>query len=41
MHTLVFDLQTGELTEVPLTPEEQAEYDAAIAQAPQTEEPTS
>jgi hypothetical protein len=41
MHKIVVDLQTGEVTEVPLTPEEQAEYDAAIAQPPQTDEQTS
>jgi hypothetical protein len=38
MHKIVVNVQTGEVTEVPLTPEEQAAYDAAQQQ---TEEPTS
>jgi hypothetical protein len=40
MHRIVVDVQTGEVTEVPLTPEEQAAFDAAQAQQ-QTEEPTA
>ena len=41
MHRIVVNVQTGEVTEVPLTPEEQAAYDAAQEeQPPQTEEPT-
>jgi len=40
MHRIVVDVQTGEVTEVPLTPEEQAAFDAAQEQQ-QTEEPTS
>jgi hypothetical protein len=41
MHKLAFNILTGEVTEVPFTPEEQAEYDAAIAQLPPTDEQTS
>lgn len=37
MHKIVVDVQTGEITEVPLTPEEQAAYDAALAQEQQTQ----
>jgi hypothetical protein len=33
MHRTVINVQTGEITEVPLTEEEQAAYDAAQAQA--------
>ena len=40
MHRIVIDVQTGEVTEVPLTPEEQAAFDAAQAQQ-QIEEPTA
>jgi hypothetical protein len=36
MHKTVVDLQTGEVTQVPLTPEEQAAFDAA---QPASEEP--
>ncbi len=32
MHRIVVNLQTGEVTQVPFTAEEQAAYDAAIAQ---------
>lgn len=32
MHRIVVNLQTGEVTEVEYTAEEQAAYDAAIAQ---------
>ena len=32
MHRIVVNLQTGEVTQVPYTAEEQAAYDAAIAQ---------
>jgi len=32
MHRIVVNLETGEVTEVPLTPEEQAAYDAAQVQ---------
>jgi hypothetical protein len=40
MHRIVVNLQTGEVTQVPLTAEEQAAYDAAIAEqaAQQTQE---
>ena len=30
-HRIVVDVQTGEVTQVEYTPEEQAEYDAAVA----------
>ena len=30
-HRIVVDLQTGLITQVEYTPEEQAEYDAAVA----------
>jgi hypothetical protein len=33
MHRIVVDVQTGEVTQVPLTPEEQAAFDAAQAQS--------
>ena len=36
MHRIVVNLQTGEVTQVPLTAEEQAAYDAAIAQQAET-----
>ena len=32
MHRIVVNLQTGEVTQVPYTAEEQAAYDAAISQ---------
>ena len=31
-HRIVVDVQTGEVTQVEYTPEEQAAYDAAVAQ---------
>jgi len=33
MHRIVVDCQTGEVTQVEYTPEEQAAYDAALEQA--------
>jgi hypothetical protein len=30
-HRIIVDVQTGEVTQVEYTPEEQAEYDAAVA----------
>ena len=41
MHRIVIDVQTGEVTQVPLTPEEQAAFDAAQAAPaePAPEEP--
>lgn len=40
MHRIVVNCETGEVTQVEYTPEEQAEYDAAVAaqQAQQTEQ---
>jgi hypothetical protein len=38
MHRIEVNVLTGEVMEIPLTPEEQAEYDAAQAQQNQTEE---
>lgn len=32
MHRIVVNLETGEVTQVEYTPEEQAAYDAAIAE---------
>jgi hypothetical protein len=40
MKKIVVNIQTGEVTEVPLTPEEQAAFDAA-QQTQQTEGSTS
>lgn len=40
MHRIVVDLQTGTITQVPYTAEEQAAYDAAIAEQQQAVEPT-
>jgi hypothetical protein len=37
-HRIVVDVQTGEVTQVEYTAEEQAAYDAALAQ--QAEQPT-
>jgi hypothetical protein len=31
MHRIIVDCQTGEVSQVEYTPEEQAEYDAALA----------
>ena len=38
-HRIIVNVQTGEVTQVEYTPEEQAAYDAAVA-AQQTEAPT-
>jgi len=40
MYRYVVDVQTGEVTQVPLTPEEQAEFDAAQAQPEPAPAPT-
>lgn len=40
MHRIVVDLQTGEVTQVEYTAEEQAEYDALVAQQATQVEPT-
>ena len=40
MHRIVVNCQTGEVTEVPLTPEEQAAYDAAQTQPEETPAPS-
>jgi len=37
MHRIVVDCQTGEVTQVEYTPEEQAEYDAALKAQEATE----
>lgn len=34
MHRIVVDIQTGEVTQIEYTAEEQAAYDAAIAEQP-------
>lgn len=39
MHRIVVNVQTGEVTQVEYTAEEQAAYDAAVAEQP-TEQPT-
>ena len=39
MHRIVVDCQTGEVTQVEYTPEEQAEYDAAVAAQEAEKEP--
>ena len=40
MHRIVVDVQTGEVTQVELTPEEQAAFDAAQAQPEPAPAPT-
>jgi hypothetical protein len=40
MHRIVVNLQTGEVTQVEYTAEEQAAYDAAVAAGQEAVEPT-
>ena len=41
MHRIIVNVQTGEVTQVEYTAEEQAEYDAAIAAQQQLVEPVT
>ena len=40
-HRIVVNCETGEVTQVEYTPEEQAEYDAAVAAQQATTEPVA